>query len=657
MRGLEEIDWAALEHNYGSAEDVPPLLRRCAGRDADAAGEAAADLTNLVFHQGGWICPAAPAVLPFLVRLAADPEGTCRRDVLDLVAMLAAEAVQVRPRFLAPAWSPAWERALPELLALLDDPEPEIRRAAAGALADCETPGAPLLPALLDRWRAEADPVTRLDLALALGKAVRREPVGDRAASVTDLLHSLLDASDPQLPLAAVHALAPGDPALPVRRLDTVLGALRDRSVSQWRRTAAVDSGVIAVGGWTAALYPGPFPPYALGLLVDHADAEQRTGALAEAGRQVAGWRSPVPALLPRITARLDDPCTEVRFRAAELLACLGSEAADHPCADALTALLDDTSRRTTRQGETVAEAAVWALARRNDPRCLPLLGEYLCGTRPGFTLSYTTSAEDWHWPVLPSPADVLIRLDEHAVHLLPALLERLGATRDAPEVTRLCAVLVAWGPVARAAEPLLLDLLTGDTTWKAAATALAAVGGTAEDVGERLLNRAQPGAPDADVAAWAYWKLRGDHEPALRVLGPAATEGRFPHPALRRLADLGPLAAAYAEPLRAMTSAAEPWTSVEAAHALWAVTGDTDHAVPALLAPVRDLASGRHRPVALPAVRYLTRMGAAARAAGPLLRAVPGSDRRLRSNGGWSGFVQDQEIRVAVNELLAVCS
>lgn len=119
---LGAVDWAGLEHNYGSAEDVPGLLHRCAGPDPTNAEEAAGELLNLLFHQGGWICSAASAALPFLLHLAADPHAPSRRTVLELVGMLAAEGGQVTERFMDPGWAPAWERVLPEVLALLADP-------------------------------------------------------------------------------------------------------------------------------------------------------------------------------------------------------------------------------------------------------------------------------------------------------------------------------------------------------------------------------------------------------------------------------------------------------------------------------------------------------------------------------------------------------
>lgn len=379
--GLGAVDWAALQHHYGSAADVPELLRRCAGPDAGDAEDASSELLNLLFHQGGWICSAAPAALPFLLRLAARPDVPARRGLLELVAVLAHEAGRIPDRSLDPGWPPAWAAALPAVLALLDDPDPSVRCAAADVVGAGASPGESTLPALLRRWRVEDDPVTRLDLVLALGRAALREPAGAHAGEVRRLLRDLLDAPEAQLRLAAVHALAPADPGLPGRRLDLLLEAVRDPGVALWQRTSAVEAGVQGVHHWTAALLAGPAPGFVLGLLADHPDDEQRTGALAQAGAVLARWRSPAAALLPRVAARLDDPAAEVRYRAAELLACLGPAAAAH--ADAVAALLGDAARAARHQG-SVGEAAVWALARTNDPRCLPALTGLLAGGQPG---------------------------------------------------------------------------------------------------------------------------------------------------------------------------------------------------------------------------------------------------------------------------------
>ncbi|KPH99329.1 hypothetical protein OV450_5267 [Actinobacteria bacterium OV450] len=142
---------------------------------------------------------------------------------------------------------------------------------------------------------------------------------------------------------------------------------------------------------------------------------------------------------------------------------------------------------------------------------------------------------------------------------------------------------------------------------------------------------------------------------PLLKVCERAAAQGSIPRPVLRKLADLGPHAARFADRLRAMTTDTDPWTRVEAAHALWAATGDTQTAVPALMTAVQGLAKGDYLPVMLPAVRHLTQIGPAARPAAQLLHAVPRQDPRLRSSGAWRGFTQDEDIRTAVDELLAL--
>ncbi|GAB3901008.1 hypothetical protein ACFQ1S_22120 [Kibdelosporangium lantanae] len=58
--GHRDVNWSALEHNYGDASDVPGLLRACASPDANTAS-GLADLANKLYHLAGccaWVLAA-----------------------------------------------------------------------------------------------------------------------------------------------------------------------------------------------------------------------------------------------------------------------------------------------------------------------------------------------------------------------------------------------------------------------------------------------------------------------------------------------------------------------------------------------------------------------------------------------------------------------
>ncbi|CAM5606146.1 MULTISPECIES: hypothetical protein [Streptomyces] len=199
---------------------------------------------------------------------------------------------------------------------------------------------------------------------------------------------------------------------------------------------------------------------------------------------------------------------------------------------------------------------------------------------------------------------------------------------------------------------PRLLGLLADDRTWTAAATALACIGRAGSPTRESPAARSAGDGADANLAACVYWKVTGEPGPCLERLGPIATAD-LPHPALHRPADLGAHAARWADRLRALTADREPLAHVEAAHALWAATGDTAHTVPVPASAVRGLAEGAYLPVMPPRYGNPARIRPAARPAADLLRAVPDRDERRRGSGGRRGFVQDEGIRNAVDALL----
>ncbi|WP_142146622.1 hypothetical protein [Streptomyces sp. SLBN-31] len=88
LAGLDDIDWAALGHAYGSAEDVPGQLRTLCGLGEEARKSAFRSLFGNIFHQGTRYS-ASPYAVPFLTRIAvAGPVGA-RADALLLLTRLA----------------------------------------------------------------------------------------------------------------------------------------------------------------------------------------------------------------------------------------------------------------------------------------------------------------------------------------------------------------------------------------------------------------------------------------------------------------------------------------------------------------------------------------------------------------------------------------
>ncbi|MFI5490672.1 hypothetical protein [Micromonospora echinaurantiaca] len=84
LRGCAEIAWSEIP---GCPADLPYLFYGLL--DQVAAPEAARVLTNVLMGGVFHLSAAVPAALPFLLRLAADPEISVRSDMLDVVVVTA----------------------------------------------------------------------------------------------------------------------------------------------------------------------------------------------------------------------------------------------------------------------------------------------------------------------------------------------------------------------------------------------------------------------------------------------------------------------------------------------------------------------------------------------------------------------------------------
>lgn len=553
-----------------------------------------------------------------------------RALALDLLARRA-DSIGKRPVGVHRRTHLAFAARAHHVVPLLSDPSAEVRTGAAWVLRGLRQEDPAALDALRRQASVEGDPTALVSQLLAVGVL---SGSGDRAA---EWARAWLDHRQPLVRLAAARVVltaAPGGAAGAGLR---VAGAF-----------AEIGTGRLPYVPWWPDAF-SPVEPYAVQLvahpregealvegLARHRDPGLRAQAVRAAGLQIHSWRHPAPHLWETVTTGLEEE-GEAADEALMALADCGNAAA--PYADRIVRAVE----RPAGLGIRGAHAGLSALIHIEDSRAVPL---YL--RRFGDNTNVGPLPVRW------------------APELLPVFRERLALGPDARGTDEALRTLAPWGPAATPAVPELAGLLDGRQA-RRAAEVLGRIGPAASAAGGALAALARgdavpwrfgPGTErsprpwqGAQTAAWAHWRVTGDPELALRVCGSAARVG-LGRPVLRYLADLGPLAAPYADSVRALLGLPGEWSRVGAAEAWWRITGDPAPAVAALLPELAPLAEHRVTEPTLQAVRTLGAIGPAAAAALPALRAVTaGPPRRYGAS-----FVLDEELlreaRTAVDRI-----
>ncbi|WOT38628.1 HEAT repeat domain-containing protein [Streptomyces coeruleorubidus] len=589
FRGIDEVDWASLRHAYGSAEDVPGLLRGLASAD-QAERETALDrMYGAVHHQGG-VYDSTLACVPFLLALAVREEVRDRAGVVELLVSIGGAdgggvgagggefdgdgggsgdlAAQARAVLRAGA---------DVFVPLAGDADAGVRRAAPAALVRFLDRPARVLALLRERLTVERDDRVLLALTESLGLFARRHlPAGDcHAAEAVGLLAALSGPPyEPGPRLAALGQLAQCAPELlPADLVPTVVRLLRDRSGQRGCERLAQDGpGADTLAGRLRRLRPSDEEGSRLlrtlhsalggrvadrvallcGQLTSPDPLDRCNGVWMSAGL-FREWRTDVVEPVALIGAQLGHGEGRLHDAAVAVLVELFELAL--PASDHLHALVTGRPELRVRHGERGAPTVggpLRALARAGDARATPVLAEVLAG------------------PVVPHDLGLVIpHLGRAAAPLAPALRRRLARVPlDGPDTHE-------------RAVPLL--------------TALTALG-DAESVPSVL--RLLRGMPDG-------LRLRGAvTEAAVRALGAVGSAAHEAIPDLRGLLETD--------------------CAVAAADALCSVTGEADAVVPVLLRELTDGGRGRYRPTA--AADVLGRLGPAARTALPALRRMTGS-------------------------------
>ncbi|MFJ5880710.1 hypothetical protein [Kitasatospora cineracea] len=588
------------------------------GEPADRARESAADRSREQDRPKlpGWDCaPELPGLLAESFGLLDRLTGARRTELLDALVSRAARLPHAHPADrarLAPLYAVQWERAV----GLLGDERAETRRLAA-RLLEVLRPGRPEATAALKaRAEAEPSPQTLAQLLTAVGA----QGPGARAAA---WLRRWLDHPAPGVRLAAALALLAlpdeGDEGYGGERL----GELAARLVG-------------VPGAWHASPHPpaGPFgsalrdrPRAAdrfVAVLAGRSGPVERRVAVAVAAEQVRRWRRPAEVHWRTVLDAGEGRGLVVR----EVLTGAGRAAA--PYTEELVRLVE-----TGEAASWTREGALVALVRLGDRRALPRY-------RDGFGAYWARGID------VPPP--------DWAPDLLPVVRGVLAAAVADPRPTEALALDAAlraarsWGAAAAPAVPELAALLGAPArTARAAAEALGEIGPQAACAAAELARLATDRPwQGTQTAARAHWRVTGDPALALQAVGAAARAG-LGRPVHRYLAELGPLAAEFAEPVRELLDAPGEFSRVGAAEAWWRITGDPTPAVPALLRALAPPTPSEAGPPTIEAVRVLGEIGTpAAAGAAPLLRAVLASERRYGTT-----VAADEELCAAVRTAL----
>ena len=106
LDGLEHVPWPELQHAYGTAEDVPGLIRDLAAGGQELSDAALEELFGNIWHQGT-VYESTSHAVPYLVEVAlhallaslqVDKDPSTHVVLADLMAQFPDDVKELRPR-------------------------------------------------------------------------------------------------------------------------------------------------------------------------------------------------------------------------------------------------------------------------------------------------------------------------------------------------------------------------------------------------------------------------------------------------------------------------------------------------------------------------------------------------------------------------------
>ncbi|KUL28014.1 HEAT repeat domain-containing protein [Actinoplanes awajinensis] len=646
--GLDDVDWASMDHAYGSADEIPALLEALRSPVPEERGKALDDFYNKVHHQGS-VYPSTTASLPFLLELARDPATPDRDRVVGLLVSIGEESVERGDEEYFDADFVGARAVLcahaETFIEFAGDAACGVRQAAIPALGLLVDDADRALTLLRDRAALTFCLPERLLVAQTTATLALRLPVIEPAVTAWLAGPAVDPAGEPEYRLAAlIHQARCAPGAIGDELVPALIGLLREIAAAAppeqpWPEPPPVAPPADGVPPFVAAAFEdlvrvnrrysltadllrtvhhllGARVPQRTDLLVEQLSSPEpgvRLDAIRMTSDLVEGWRGDHSTLVRLVAAQLGASNPEVAAEAATFLE--KNHAIAEPARETLAAVLaghgPDGWSAPRLHLRRVHQKAAMALARIGDARALPSLYVALDSNVDAWSAIQVAGS-------LPQPADGLMsRLCDRLrrsglaeggpsgeVRVILSALGELGAVSALPLITQMLAgatgrqnwevvqsalaVLRSFGPAAAPALPEIRSALDADDTWtrSAAVSTLWAVGGDRDEVLPHAL---------ALLETYASWE-------AADVLG-----------------QIGPPAAVALPRLRNLVADEYEWTRVHAAAAIQDIAGEPEAAM------VLDtlLAAWRENPATGNVVAScLKRMGTSAAPAFPQVRA-----------------------------------
>ncbi|UXX98011.1 HEAT repeat domain-containing protein (plasmid) [Streptomyces sp. AD2-2] len=688
--GLHDIDWAPMEHAYGSAEEVPALLRALRSPDVGERSAALSRFYGAVHHQGD-VYPCTAAALPFLFELVADGPAPGRAAVVALLVSIGQESLERGfaddgteieyhpPTGFGQAVTFLRERGA-EFAELARDADPDVRQAAIPGIGFFLDDADRAAAVLRERLAAEHGVATRLLIMDAAATLTLRRPAD--AHHVTDWLAGL--AADPTRdPVTRLAALIQRARCAPDAIGDDVVPAALELLRESTRVLPVRPITPIAPGAIRPVTSADTIAPQVVAAFEDldrhsrvsaptttllrtfhevlGARVLERTAVLSEQLRSpdpgsrldavrmsrelIRTWRGDHTRLLLLVADQLSTTDDKVAAEAAAVLEACHPIAA--PAQEALAARID--SQRAVHGPNVWAapdalvrrshQEAVRALARLGDTRALPSL---LAGL--------DSDVDAWR------AVQVAGHLPQAAGELVPRLCDHLRRIDLSQQQTEMSANAIL-SALATLGDPVSVTVVVDvlgtairheqHGVTRSALKALEAFGRAAADARDtiRSLTTAS-GTHVRPAAVAALWAADGDVAEVMPFLLGLLNDHNMD--AADLLGEIGPPASAALPRLRNLMTHDYEWVRVHCAAALWEIGGEAE--APTVLNALLQ-AMAENPSTANHVVGCLDRMGPLAAPALPLLREQLALPRR---GGRFQSIDHDEELQRVGRTLIA---